>query len=111
MLLPVVRCSTREERARLRMISRSLLEKVILSEDGAGAGPAAVDRPVRGKHVDNLLGRGSTITISSDDKEIISTTSAGRDWKRTYLGTTVPTDNEKLTLLMGARFQPCNRFN
>src|SRR5438876_3209547 len=31
LLLPVVRCSTREERACLRMISRPLSEKVILS--------------------------------------------------------------------------------
>ena len=34
----------------------------------------------------------------------ISTTSAGRGWKRTSLGTTVPTDNEKWTLFIGATF-------
>jgi hypothetical protein len=33
-----------------------------------------------------------------------STTSAGSGWKRTSLGTTVPTDNEKLTLFTGAAF-------
>jgi hypothetical protein len=33
-----------------------------------------------------------------------STTSAGIGWKRTSLGTTVPTDNEKLTLFTGATF-------
>ena len=33
-----------------------------------------------------------------------STTSAGSGWKRTSLGTTVPTDNEKLTLFTGATF-------
>jgi hypothetical protein len=30
--------------------------------------------------------------------------SDGSGWKRTSLGTTVPTDNEKLTLLSGATF-------
>src|SRR5260370_7733408 len=34
----------------------------------------------------------------------ISTTSAGSGWKRKSLGTAVPTDNEKLTLFMGATF-------
>jgi hypothetical protein len=33
-----------------------------------------------------------------------STTSAGSGWKRTSLGTTVPTDHEKLTLFTGATF-------
>jgi len=33
-----------------------------------------------------------------------STTSAGSGWKRTSLGTTVPTDNEKFTLFTGAAF-------
>jgi hypothetical protein len=33
-----------------------------------------------------------------------STTSAGSGWKRISLGTVVPTDNEKLTLLTGATF-------
>jgi hypothetical protein len=33
-----------------------------------------------------------------------STTSAGSGRKRTSLGTTVPTDNEKLTLFTGATF-------
>jgi hypothetical protein len=33
-----------------------------------------------------------------------STTSAGSGWKRTSLGTTAPTDNEKLTLFAGATF-------
>src|SRR5229473_1410037 len=111
-LPPVVRCSTREGRACLRMISRSLSEKVILCEDGAGAGAAAVDRPVRGSTSTILWVEGSTITMSSrTTKKLyprywgrISTTSAGRGWKRTSLGTTVPTDNEKLTLLMGATF-------
>jgi hypothetical protein len=37
-----------------------------------------------------------------------STTSAGSGWKRTSLGTTVPTDNEKLTLLIGATFSLAN---
>jgi hypothetical protein len=44
--LPAVRCSIREELACLRMTSRSLLEKTVLREAGAGA--AAVDRRVRG---------------------------------------------------------------
>jgi hypothetical protein len=33
-----------------------------------------------------------------------STTSGESGWKRTSLGTTVPTDNEKLTLFNGATF-------
>jgi hypothetical protein len=35
---------------------------------------------------------------------MISTTSAGSGWKRTSLGTTVPTDKEKLTLFTAGAF-------
>jgi hypothetical protein len=37
-----------------------------------------------------------------------STTSGGSGWKRTSLGTTVPTDNEKLTLFTGATLRRAN---
>jgi hypothetical protein len=77
-----------------------------------GSWVAAAEPPARGRTVTIWYVDGSTITISSRTTKKLhprycgttSTTSAGKVWTRMSRGTAVPTESEKLTLLIGCTF-------